>query len=405
MAHTLLLADDNLTIQRVIELTFADEDISVVAVSDGDKAIASLDRKPPDIVLADIGMPGRSGYDIARHMKRTPALAHIPVLLLTGAFEPIDASMVADIGCDGVLTKPFEPQQVIRRVKELLQKSGLVTTFLEATPSLRSHAGPEPQRQPEPRLEQEPDRVPEPRPERQAEREPESRLEREPDRAPEARLEREPEREAEPRLERKPERESEPRREREPEREPEPQSQPQGEREPETIPAPVADTVPTAAVERRDESPVPMPQPRKDTDVDSYFEELDQAFASLITVDRGPTEAFNRPMDEPVVAPLSEMPHVSSAHASPAPRASLADAFAALLAAEGASSQSPASLPGSMVGSGEPPVTDELVERVTRRVLERVSEESLRAMVERIVSATAERLIREEIERIKSNIT
>ena len=57
MTHTLLLADDSPTIHRVIELTFADEDISVVAVDDGDKAIASIDRLPPDIVLADIGMP------------------------------------------------------------------------------------------------------------------------------------------------------------------------------------------------------------------------------------------------------------------------------------------------------------------------------------------------------------
>src|SRR6478672_3708436 len=119
--QTLLLADDSVTIQRVIELTFADEDVDVVAVSDGDAAIAVLDASPPpDIVLADIGMPGRNGYEVARYVKHTPRLAHIPVVLLTGAFEPVDQAKATEVGCDGVLAKPFEPQLVIGRVKELL---------------------------------------------------------------------------------------------------------------------------------------------------------------------------------------------------------------------------------------------------------------------------------------------
>ena len=120
MSHTLLLADDSITIQRVIELTFADEDIRVVAVSDGHEAIARIEETPPDIVLADVEMPGTDGYEVARHIRATPKLAHIPVLLLTGAFEPVDQAKVADAGCQGVLTKPFEPQLVIQRVRELL---------------------------------------------------------------------------------------------------------------------------------------------------------------------------------------------------------------------------------------------------------------------------------------------
>jgi CheY-like chemotaxis protein len=120
VSQTLLLADDSVTIQRVIELTFADEDIDVVAVSDGDQAIARLDAVPPDIVLVDVGMPGKTGYEVAAYVKQSPRLSHIPVVLLTGAFEPVDAAKAAGAGCDGVLAKPFEPQQVIGRVKELL---------------------------------------------------------------------------------------------------------------------------------------------------------------------------------------------------------------------------------------------------------------------------------------------
>lgn len=120
MPHKLLLADDSVTIQRVIELTFADEDIQVVAVGNGADAIDRVTRDRPDIVLADVGMPERNGYEVAQFIKGTPSLAHIPVVLLTGAFEPVDENRARAVGCDGVLVKPFEPQLVISRVKDLL---------------------------------------------------------------------------------------------------------------------------------------------------------------------------------------------------------------------------------------------------------------------------------------------
>jgi CheY-like chemotaxis protein len=120
MPHKLLLADDSVTIQRVIELTFADEDVQVIAVGDGAQAIAHVQRDRPDIVLADVGMPERDGYEVAAFIKGNAGLSHIPVLLLTGAFEPVDETRARAAGCDGVLVKPFEPQMVISRVKDLL---------------------------------------------------------------------------------------------------------------------------------------------------------------------------------------------------------------------------------------------------------------------------------------------
>jgi CheY-like chemotaxis protein len=122
MRRKLLLADDSVTIQRVIELTFADEDIDVIAVGDGDAAIARLDSEPPDIVLADVGMPGRDGYEVALHVHRTPALAGLPVVLLTGALQPVDEARAREAGCAGVLVKPFEPHMVIAKVRELLAR-------------------------------------------------------------------------------------------------------------------------------------------------------------------------------------------------------------------------------------------------------------------------------------------
>jgi CheY-like chemotaxis protein len=116
----LLLADDSVTIQRVVELTFSGEDIDVIAVSDGEQAIARMSTDPPDIVLADIAMPKKNGYEVAAFVKEHPTLFNVPVLLLAGAFEPVDEERARRVKCDGVLVKPFETHDVIARVRELI---------------------------------------------------------------------------------------------------------------------------------------------------------------------------------------------------------------------------------------------------------------------------------------------
>lgn len=123
MSKTLLLADDSSTIQRVVELTFAQEDIRVISVADGEQALKSIDRERPDIVLADVGMPRVDGYSVSSHVKRSATLQHIPVLLLTGAFEPVDDARAKAAQCDGVLVKPFEPRALVTRVQELLNSA------------------------------------------------------------------------------------------------------------------------------------------------------------------------------------------------------------------------------------------------------------------------------------------
>jgi CheY-like chemotaxis protein len=124
MSKTLLLADDSVTIQRVIELTFAHEDVRVVSVGDGQRAMQWMEGEWPDIVLADVDIPEVDGYALAAHVKQSPRLKGVPVLLLAGAFEPVDQRRADQIGCDGVLVKPFEPQQLVTRVRELLSRPG-----------------------------------------------------------------------------------------------------------------------------------------------------------------------------------------------------------------------------------------------------------------------------------------
>ena len=110
MTPKLLLADDSITVQRVIALTFQGEGIEVIAVGDGDQAVEAIDRERPQIVLADLSMPGRDGYAVAEYVKRSPELSKdTRVVLLTGAAEPVEESRSRALGIDGVLSKPFEP--------------------------------------------------------------------------------------------------------------------------------------------------------------------------------------------------------------------------------------------------------------------------------------------------------
>ena len=120
MTRKLLLADDSVTIQRVVELTFSGENIHVITVSDGEQAIARIQAEQPDIVLADIAMPKKTGYEVAAFVKEHATLSHVPVLLLAGAFEPVDDERAKQVKADGVLVKPFETHEVITRVRELL---------------------------------------------------------------------------------------------------------------------------------------------------------------------------------------------------------------------------------------------------------------------------------------------
>ncbi|HKN47817.1 MAG: hypothetical protein DMF78_01600 [Acidobacteria bacterium] len=140
MGKKILLADDSITIQKVIELTFSDEDFEVVTVGNGRAAIEKVQDVRPDLVLCDIIMPEKDGYEVCDFIKKTPGLGHIPVLLLTGAFEPFDQDRASRVGCDGFLAKPFEPQTLIAKVKDLLNQAA--TRTISGGP--RPVAGPAP---------------------------------------------------------------------------------------------------------------------------------------------------------------------------------------------------------------------------------------------------------------------
>jgi CheY-like chemotaxis protein len=120
MPKTLLLADDSVVIQKLVGLSFANEDVELVTTDNGDDAIVKAREINPDVVLADVVMPGKSGYEVCEAIKKDPALANTPVLLLTGTFEAFDEDRASQCGSDGHITKPFEAQALVDRVTALL---------------------------------------------------------------------------------------------------------------------------------------------------------------------------------------------------------------------------------------------------------------------------------------------
>jgi CheY-like chemotaxis protein len=413
MPHKLLLADDSVTIQRVIELTFADEDVQLTAVGDGKLAIASIEADPPDIVLADVGMPEKDGYEVAAFIKNDPRFAHIPVLLLTGAFEPVDEERARAVGCDGVLAKPFEPQMVITRVKELLAEASRPVPGRRMAPLAQSPFGQAAEPSP-PAAFAEPEVtsvtvVPAAEPPTA-------------DKAADASFSVESALDAAVRIRR-----------RQTMAVPEfgvPPAEPSAE------PKPVADVSEEAT-----------PVPGRRAELDEYFERLDTSLGRTnilgVPVRPEPLDlSWEPPADEsPTVGGRAEVPfpdpvaqgertgagfqfdatpRTAERLAVPVPEAqpaaatspdtpasqaqpAFAQAFSALLAAESGDAGAGA-MPFFGVQAAPAVDIDELAARVTRQVLEQMSDRVVRETVTDIVSKVAERLVRDEIERVRASI-
>jgi CheY-like chemotaxis protein len=372
MPYKLLIADDSVTIQRVIELTFAEENVRVTAVGDGQAAVDRITADPPDIVLADVGMPVRDGYEVAAFVKNSPHLAHIPVLLLTGAFEPVDEARAAEVRCDGVLAKPFEPQLLISRVKELLaagaadaapgeaQQEGQAGVAPEATTALGVFSRPQ---------DAEEDRH-DIQPARPAGRFTEDDFSLGPDPGVAATA---------------------------------------------GLPSP-ADVSLDDYFDRLDaafanlsgtpagglkEAVTSPPHGIPDT---SWAPSLEDSWIRL-EEDALASRRHATPSGEIAAGAAEGAAGMETAGTPQSPaKVPVADAFAALLEAEQQGVASPAqdgemTLP--IVPFGTPVITDALVEQIAERVVARIGGDALREVVARVVSETAERLVRQEIGRIK----
>jgi CheY-like chemotaxis protein len=139
MSIKILLADDSITIQKVVGIIFGGEEYSLTVVDNGKAAIEKAEELNPDILLIDALMPGMSGYEVCEAVRATPTLSAKPILLLTGSFEPFDEDKAKSCGADDFLAKPFESQLIMTKVKELVE----LGSSRSAAPAAAPIPGPE----------------------------------------------------------------------------------------------------------------------------------------------------------------------------------------------------------------------------------------------------------------------
>src|SRR5438128_1327076 len=120
MRRTILLADDSPTIRKLVTQTFADGEFDVISVSNGDAAIKAFEEKKPNVVLTDIYMPGKNGYEVCQYVRNHPQMGATPVVLLVGAFDAFDEDTAKQSGATANITKPFEPGSLIQLVMSVM---------------------------------------------------------------------------------------------------------------------------------------------------------------------------------------------------------------------------------------------------------------------------------------------
>jgi CheY-like chemotaxis protein len=120
MAARILVADDSVTIQKVVELTFSKEGFVLVQARSGEEAIRKAKEERPDLVLLDLVMPDKNGYEVCAALRAEPTLRAVPIILLAGTFEAFDKDKGTQAGANDFVTKPFESQVLISKVKQLL---------------------------------------------------------------------------------------------------------------------------------------------------------------------------------------------------------------------------------------------------------------------------------------------
>jgi CheY-like chemotaxis protein len=142
----ILLADDSPHAQRMGERILREEGFEVVSLTDGNAAMLRLADVDPDLILADVFLPGKSGFELCRHVKNDPRFKHVRVVLTAGLLEPFDEDEARRAGCDAILKKPFEASKVVSTIDPLVKDAqlarGRITEQVPPTPPVLENAKP-----------------------------------------------------------------------------------------------------------------------------------------------------------------------------------------------------------------------------------------------------------------------
>ncbi len=127
--QTILVVDDDMQIIRLVRSYLEQAGFRVATAGDGNTALAAIRSEQPDLVVLDLMLPGRDGLSITQHMRSDPKLSSIPILMLTARVDDIDRILGLEMGADDYVTKPFNPREVVARVKAILRRSQQSSTL------------------------------------------------------------------------------------------------------------------------------------------------------------------------------------------------------------------------------------------------------------------------------------
>jgi CheY-like chemotaxis protein len=139
-APTVYFIDDSATMREVIKIAFRRENINVIACHDAASAFAQIELQAPDVVITDVIMPDKDGYEVCQHIKHHPTLSKTPVILMSGVVNKAVADKAFAVKADELIRKPFQPQDLITRVRHLLNPAAAVPVAMPAAAAASSAA-------------------------------------------------------------------------------------------------------------------------------------------------------------------------------------------------------------------------------------------------------------------------
>lgn len=134
MAPRILVVDDDPQIVRLVRSYLEQAGLQVDTVSHGDDVLPALRSRRPDLVVLDLMLPGKDGLEITRLLRADPALAALPILMLTARVDDIDRILGLELGADDYVTKPFNPREVVARVKAILRRTQTADSTVTEAP-------------------------------------------------------------------------------------------------------------------------------------------------------------------------------------------------------------------------------------------------------------------------------
>jgi CheY-like chemotaxis protein len=136
---TVYFIDDSATMREVIKIAFRRENINVITCADAASALAQFEQNRPDVVITDVIMPDQDGYSVCSQIKQNPEYSETPVVLMSGVVNKSVADKAVSVKADELIRKPFQPQELIGRVKSLLEPKGAAHAPVAERPT-PSHA-------------------------------------------------------------------------------------------------------------------------------------------------------------------------------------------------------------------------------------------------------------------------